>query len=346
MLSRTEISRTIAPYLNDIATFQTGIISLQAQGVRSVLDGAPLARTQEATARAIASTTRKAAGDMSARLTIAISAAMTIDQARQTKHFANALARPVVVPAFMKRVRQQQVRQHVNRMRLMVNSIGAQSIITARQALAQAYNQVRAGIAQDRVAKTMARYLQAQGATFIMRGGRQVRDVYSWVDSRLSLMIAQESMKEQMDLFHSLNIPAEQREYHTSSHEGARPDHEVWQGMTFSDYDTFVATTGLGDIDGLGGINCRHEWFGGIKGITENPYNPVNTAQNERMYQNLQKQRAIERGLRTSKKQLAVHQKLGLPTNKIRGQITSLNSDMRSHLEATGLPRQRLRERV
>lgn len=55
--------------------------------------------------------------------------------------------------------------------------------------------------------------------------------------------------------------------YEVSAHEGARPEHQVWQGKVFKirgsepGYPNFYEATGYGTGKGLGGYNCRHSFY-------------------------------------------------------------------------------------
>lgn len=128
-----------------------------------------------------------------------------------------------------------------------------------------------------------------------------------------------------------------------SSHIGARytdkiepANHESWQGKVYSlsdkllkkfgyeekkksifskikeylqsfrkkeQYEDFETVTGYGTIEGLCGINCRHTFFPFYKGMTNNQ-TQYNTEENNKKYDLYQKQRAIERKIRETKKRL------------------------------------------
>lgn len=116
----------------------------------------------------------------------------------------------------------------------------------------------------------------------------------------------------------------------TSSHVGARPTHEVWQGRVFwvdwnelarrwsinidghaeatdeekAKYDEFCAATQIGEIDGLYGINCRHSHAPYIDGVSENPFERYDDEENRKLYDEVQKQRQLERRIRHTKREL------------------------------------------
>lgn len=57
-----------------------------------------------------------------------------------------------------------------------------------------------------------------------------------------------------------------------TAHLGARPSHQVWQGKIYSrsgkskKYPDLISSTGLGDVAGLMGANCRHSYYGYYEG--------------------------------------------------------------------------------
>lgn len=95
-----------------------------------------------------------------------------------------------------------------------------------------------------------------------------------------------------------------------SSHLGARPEHALWQGKVYSlggeykgQYPDFVQSTGFGTVTGLCGANCRHSfnaWFPGM----ENPWKQYDTEENRKEYEKEQRQRAMERKIRKTKREV------------------------------------------
>ena len=96
-----------------------------------------------------------------------------------------------------------------------------------------------------------------------------------------------------------------------TSHMGARPSHAEWQGKVYSisgksrKYPSLRAATGYGRGDGLKGWNCRHDFFPFFEGLSERASLPLDLKENEKQYKAEQKQRAIERSIRKSKRGLA-----------------------------------------
>lgn len=97
-----------------------------------------------------------------------------------------------------------------------------------------------------------------------------------------------------------------------TAHIGARPSHAEWQGQIYSlvrgdpKYPYFYDVTGYGTGEGLGGWNCRHNFFPYFDGIDTPYHSPDFTkTENNEYYALTQKQRAYERAVRDSKRQLA-----------------------------------------
>ncbi|MBP3709278.1 MAG: minor capsid protein, partial [Treponema sp.] len=53
--------------------------------------------------------------------------------------------------------------------------------------------------------------------------------------------------------------------FEVSAHVRARPEHEAWQGKIYT-ADELRTVCGLGEVDGLYGINCRHSYYPYIPG--------------------------------------------------------------------------------
>lgn len=93
-----------------------------------------------------------------------------------------------------------------------------------------------------------------------------------------------------------------------SSHLGARPEHQVWQGKIYSrsgsgKYPDFVESTGYGSVTGLCGANCRHHfspWFEGMG----SPFEQYDAEENLKRYELEQQQRTLERRIRNTKRQV------------------------------------------
>ena len=94
-----------------------------------------------------------------------------------------------------------------------------------------------------------------------------------------------------------------------SSHLGARPSHQVWQGKVYSrsgrsnKYPDFVSSTGYGTVGGLCGANCRHNFSPYFEGM-KNPFDDYDSKENLEQYEKEQYQRTLERRIRKTKREV------------------------------------------
>ena len=93
-----------------------------------------------------------------------------------------------------------------------------------------------------------------------------------------------------------------------SSHLGARPDHQVWQGKVYSrsgggEYPDFVSSTGYGSVTGLNGANCRHS-FGPYFEEMGNPFEQYDSEENRKVYEAEQRRNELERRMSKKKQEL------------------------------------------
>ena len=94
----------------------------------------------------------------------------------------------------------------------------------------------------------------------------------------------------------------------TSSHLGARPSHQVWQGKIFSrsgksKYPNFIESTGYGSVTGLCGANCRHSFSPFFEGM-DNPFEQYDSEENLKQYEKESRQRTLERRIRNTKREV------------------------------------------
>ncbi|MDM8204277.1 hypothetical protein QUW03_07830 [Faecalicoccus acidiformans] len=103
-----------------------------------------------------------------------------------------------------------------------------------------------------------------------------------------------------------------------SSHMGARPSHAKWQGKIYwrkkkyGNYKNFEDATRYGHGDGLGGWNCRHQFYPYIPGVSEKTYEPYRLTENKEQYELEQKQRYNERMIREWKRREQIMKAAGL----------------------------------
>lgn len=106
-----------------------------------------------------------------------------------------------------------------------------------------------------------------------------------------------------------------------SAHGGARPSHAEWQGQIVSvsgdsrDYLT-LSDIGYGTIEGFKGINCRHDWWLFIEGVSTRAYTDEQlkdyrdetveyNGQEMSVFDASQRQRAMERQMKETRRRAA-----------------------------------------
>lgn len=160
-----------------------------------------------------------------------------------------------------------------------------------------------------------------------------------------------------------------------TAHNGARPEHAVWQGKVFSlsgksrKYPDFVKSTGYGTGAGLKGWNCRHDFFPFFED-SKPAYTQAELAEfenrqvtynGEKMteYDATQKQRAMERRIRATKRELAGYDAgIGAATDEsLKAELQTAfdrksvllkrqEAALRDFTKQTGLARDRAREQA
>lgn len=108
----------------------------------------------------------------------------------------------------------------------------------------------------------------------------------------------------------------------TTSHMGARPSHALWQGMIFwkkypvDGYKEFKKSTGYGTGAGLGGWNCRHNYFPYFEGLSSPSFKHFDENENAKQYELEQEQRYNERMIREWKRRMNVNISGGVDNTK------------------------------
>ena len=145
----------------------------------------------------------------------------------------------------------------------------------------------------------------------------------------------------------------------TTAHIGARPSHEDWQGQIFSlsgknpKYRPF-SVCGLGEPDGICGINCRHSYYPYFEGL-ENHYSQSDLDDMEKQtveyngktytrYEAEEKLRGIERNIRKYKRQALTESAGGVDNTKARQKIGEWQAKAREFTKQTGIERDHVRE--
>lgn len=93
---------------------------------------------------------------------------------------------------------------------------------------------------------------------------------------------------------------------------------ELWDKLRGKkpEYEDFVEACGYGEMLGICGINCRHTFTAFIPGINENPPMDFSYEENAERYKLTQRQRAMERGMRATKREIAALKGVNSPEAK------------------------------
>jgi hypothetical protein len=141
----------------------------------------------------------------------------------------------------------------------------------------------------------------------------------------------------------------------TTEHLGARPEHAQWQGRVFSlrgwsdKYPDFYEETGYGEIDGLGGVNCRHSFYPFFEEHEEKKDYEAkigDSKRNEKKYEAEQEQRYNERKIREWKRRAEVMEGGGQSNAKEKEKVKEWQGRQRELVLKNKLARQYGREKV
>lgn len=184
----------------------------------------------------------------------------------------------------------------------------------------EAYSKIVAGNNADKAIESSIRKLSQKGIEVVGYTDHTI-SMDSAVRRAVTSGVNQTSLKFKMDNCKELGINIVK----TSSHGGARPSHQEWQGKLFylhtpvKGLQNFKKATGYGRVDGLGGANCRHSFYE----VTDYEYrnNLVDTEEfdknrNDDQYELEQKQRYYERQIRSWKKRKNILDECGVDSTK------------------------------
>ncbi len=142
-------------------------------------------------------------------------------------------------------------------------------------------------------------------------------------------------------------------------HSTARPTHQPWQGRVYTK-EELVSVCGLGEVDGLKGANCRHDYFPFIEGISERVYTDeqleeMNRKENEKKayggkeytaYEATQRQRYLETAIRAQRQKIKLLQEGNASEDDIisaKCKYHKLSQEYTNFSKAMSLPQERSR---
>lgn len=174
---------------------------------------------------------------------------------------------------------------------------------------------------QEATRKTIRELAQKGIPAFVDKRGREWSpEAYVMMDMRSTLGNTARAAQDARCDQYGINL------IEVSSHMGARPLCEAYQGRIFSRdgskgvttdgaggkiYYTPLSETSYGQPAGLFGINCGHVQYPFVPGINFQRYFPYPKEENDRRYMQFQQQRAMERGIRAAKRECMMLQEVG-----------------------------------
>lgn len=201
---------------------------------------------------------------------------------------------------------------------------------------------------QQALRQTVSKWAQKGIPAFIDKAGKRwsTEGYVNLVCRSTSNNVANEMQDERMKEY---NVDLVE----TSSHMGARPKCAPYQGKIYSmsgkskKYPAW-STTSYGDPAGLLGCNCRHLKYPFIHGMSKQRYEPYDYTENDRVYQESQQQRALERQIRKAKREVKMLEAIG-DTDGVKlakAKVSQCQANMRDFISATGRKRQSNREQI
>lgn len=117
--------------------------------------------------------------------------------------------------------------------------------------------------------------------------------------------------------------------FEVSYHVGARPAHQLWQGKVWTRQE-LISVCGLGEVTGLKGINCYHDYKpfppGSVRTYTDEQLQKMLDAENilreyngkqYTTYEALQQQRKMERTMRTQRQKIKLLEESGADDQEV-----------------------------
>lgn len=140
---------------------------------------------------------------------------------------------------------------------------------------------------------------------------------------------------------------------YVDAHDGARPEHAEWQGKVYTysgtptkEYPDFYDATGYGDVDGLKGVNCTHNFYPYWEGASVIPEFKASEpkeidGKEYTMYEATQEQRKMERQIRELKREKQAQIDSGNPdsavVDKLNDKLSQKSKEYKEFSAAAGL---------
>jgi len=243
---------------------------------------------------------------------------------------------------------------YVDQARTDFNLINTTMLDQSRQAYLDIVNQTTGNVLagnmtpQQALRRVSSEWAQKGIPALVDRAGREwsTEAYVSTVTRSMSNNIANEMQDERMNEY-GVDL------VEVSSHDGARPLCAPYQGRIYSlsgnhpDYPP-LSSTSIGEPAGLFGVNCGHVKYPYIPGLTKRSFKPVSQRRNEKIYEESQKQRYLERRIREAKREKDFMEALGDEEGirEAKQRIRDRQANMRSFINQTNRTRRYNREQV
>ncbi len=263
--------------------------------------------------------------------------------------FENGLLPMAPIPINASPLLKQVLSGAIQNTRKFMNTINTTALESANQAflniINQTYLETSLGVCDYNTSiRKAVRQLADQGITganYISTKGKQTRNHID-VAVRRCLVTSTSQTAGIMQISRAKEWGSNLVE--VTSHMGARPDHAVWQGKIFSlegstpKYPNLAATTGYGTVTGLKGANCSHDFYPFFEGISEQTYKPYPKEENEKVYEESQVQRKLERDIREQKRRILTANEIGDTEGKVKAQLALKNKEaqLKAFVKETG----------
>ena len=147
--------------------------------------------------------------------------------------------------------------------------------------------------------------------------------------------------------------------FEVTAHGGARPEHQEWQGKWYTK-DELESICGLGEVTGLCGANCYHDYYPVVPGISKPTYTSeeieeFNRKENEPVeyngktytkYEATQRQRKLETTMRAQRQEIKLLKEGGASEDDLiaaRSRYRGTSAEYARFSKAMDLPQQRER---
>ncbi|WP_054704730.1 phage minor capsid protein [Bacillus sp. JCM 19041] len=259
----------------------------------------------------------------------------------------------VAPPVGQSQAMQNILQTYANQTRGTFNMVNMSLLQGGEQAYLNIINQSAAGVltgikTPQQAVREIARQWADKGIPALVKNGRNhsVEGYLNTVIRTTTNSVTNDMQDARMDE-HDVDL------VEISEHMGARTKCAPYQGRIFSRSGNStkypaLASTSMGEPDGLFGFNCRHVKYAYVEGVSIPRPKGINRAENDKAYKESQQQRSIERSIRKAKREERMMKEMGDDegVKQAKQLVKQRQSKMRDFIEDTGRTRRRNREQL